>query len=310
MGAEAMTHARTARRALLPLVLSILAAIGSGAQARDLKPYRAEDFEKVIIPSNQGDYLGRTILLTADQSGMAYLNLGYRFVATNQTRIVATVGGIPYSIPAGSLFTRRKVKGGHIAELPADAVILCGMAYQQNLGKSLASAVTLGLTQAATRYMEKLQLCGVDADRDGAMEKLFLVGAKQQQDLAFTSILPVPYQHRQNHQVEGYHLVIYLEKYILSSPSLVVGLQSGGKPAPLAGLWLERADGKMRYNKTNLNLKTSKLPQEIRIGPAVLIVKRYDDAAGTADVEFVKFFENQKVEWSFPQQTITIYMPR
>lgn len=302
---------RAIRRAIPPLALLLLAMMGQAAQATDLKPYRAEEFEKVIIPNNEADYLGRTIRLTTDQAGMAYLSLGYRFLAVNQTRIEATVGGIPYSIPAGSLFTRRKVKGGHIAELPADAVILCGRAYQQNLGKSLASAVTLGLTQAAARYMENLQLCGVDADRDGAMEKLFLVGAKQQQDLAFTSIMPVPYQHRQNYQVEGYRLVIYLQKFMFGGPGLVVGLLQGGdKPKPLNGLWLENAaTGKMQYQKPILDLKPSKLPQEIRIGSATLVVKRYDDAAGTADVVFTKFFDDQKVDWNFAPQTITIYMP-
>lgn len=300
---------RAARQAVMPLALSILALIGGGAQAADLKPYKAEEFEKVIIPDNAADYLGRTIRLTTDQAGMAYLSLGYRFLATNRTRIEATVGGIPYSIPAGSLFTQRKVKGGHITELPADAVILCGRAYQQNLGKSLASAVTLGLTQVAARYMENLQLCGVDADRDGAMEKLFLVGAKQQEDLAFTSIMPVPYEHRQNYVVEDYRLAIYLQKFWFGGPALVVGLQGADKPKPIDGLWLEGPTGKMEHQKAVFSFKPSKLPQEIRIGSATLVVKRYDEAAGTVDVKFTKFFDNQKVDWYFVPQTITIYMP-
>ena len=300
---------RAAKRAVAPLAFSILAAIGGVARAGDLKPYRSEAFEKVIIPDNAADYVGRTIRLTADKAGMAYISIGYRFLATNQRRIDATVGGIPYSVPAGSLFTQRKVKGGRIAELPAEAMILCGMAYQQNLGKSLASAVTLGLTQAAARYMEKVQLCGVDADRDGAMEKLFLVGAKQPRDLAFTEIMPVPYQYRQNYAVQNYRLAISLQKFWLGGPGLVVGLLSGDKPDPLDGLWFESAAGKMEHQKAVFSFNPSKLPQEIRIGSATLVVKRYDEAAGTVDVKFTKFFDNQKVDWFIAPQTITIYMP-
>lgn len=299
---------RAAKRAVAPLAFSILAAIGGVAHAGDLKPYRSEAFEKVIIPDNAADYVGRTIRLTADKAGMAYISIGYRFLATNQKPIEATVGGIPYSIPAGSLFTQRKVKGGRIAELPADAMILCGMAYQQNLGKSLASAVTLGLTQAAARYMEYIQLCGVDADRDGAMEKLFLVGAKQQQDLAFTDIMPVPYQHRQNYRVESYRLTISFEKILLGSPSLVIGLQGAGKPTFLNQVSFE-SDGRMVSHNGIYAIKTSALPQDISVGSAVIRVKRYDPVAGAVDVMFVKFFDNQKVDWFIAPQTITIYMP-
>lgn len=297
------------RRAAAPLALFILVMGAAAAQAGNLKPYRAAEFERVIIPDNAADYVGRTIRLTTDKAGMAYVSLGYRFLATNQRPIEATVGGIPYSIPAGSLFTQRKVTGGRIAELPADALILCGRAYQQSLGKSLASAVTLGLTQGAARYMEYLQLCGVDADRDGAMEKLFLVGAKQQQDLAFTEIMPVPYQHRQNYRVEDYRLTISFEKILLGSPSLVMGLQSAGKPTFLDRVFFE-SDGRMVSHSGIYAIKTSALPQDIGVGSAVIRVKRYDPVAGTVDVMFVKFFDNQKVDWFIAPQTITIYMPR
>lgn len=297
-------------------VIAVLVAVLMGAHAEaeprspapaagDLKSFRVDDFEKVIIPSNRDAYLGRTVRLTTDRSEMVHIKLGYRFVALNEAAINAVVGGIPFAAPPGSRFTRRNAKGGRLAELAPDALILCQEPYQRNLAQSLAAASTLGLTQLAARYAEMVQLCAVDEDRDGRIEKLFLGGAKQQQDLEFTAIDPVPYQHRENFEVTDAEIVLFLVKRLWGTP--VIGAVLNG-PGGLVEVSRLRADmnGVMTNQEFTMVIRKDKLPQEMKLGSAVFSVTKYDPEAGTADLEFSKFFDIQRVDWFVAIKTIYI----
>lgn len=272
----------------------------------DLKSFRVDAFEKVVIPSNRDDYLGRTVRLKTDRSEMVHIRLGYRFVAMNEGAINAVVGGISFTAPAGSQFTRRNARGGRLAELAPNALILCQEAYQRNLAQSLAAASTLGLTQLAARYSEMVQLCAVDEDRDGKIEKLFLGGAKQAQDLEFTAIHPVPYQYRENFEVDDAEITLFLVKRLWGSPVLLAGLNGPRGAVGLSRLMFDM-DGAMRYQETTIKIRKDNLPQEVKLGSAVFSVTKYDAEAGIADLEFSKFFDTQKVDWFVEPETIYIY---
>jgi hypothetical protein len=274
--------------------------------AGDLKSFRVDDFEKVIIPSNKDSYLGRTVQLKTDRSEMVHIKLGYKFVALNEAAINAVVGGIPFATSPGSRFTRRNAKGGRLAELAPTALILCQEPYQRNLAQSLASASTLGLTQLAARYAEMVQLCAVDEDRDGKIEKLFLGGAKQQQDLEFTVIDPVPYQYRENFEVKDAEIVLTLVKRLWGTPVIVAFVNGPSGPIEVSRLRLEM-NGVMTNQEFMMVIRKDKLPQEVKLGSAVFSVTKYDAEAGTADVEFSKFFDTQMVDWFVAIKTIYIY---
>jgi len=210
------------------------------------------------------------------------------------------------------MFTRRMATGGRIAELPADALILCQEPVQRNLTQALASAATLGLTQIAARYATDVQLCAVDADRDGSLERLFLGGAKQQQDLEFTNIEPVSYDYRENFKVADFKFALHLEKRMFGGPVLITGLERAavdatpGGTTPLSVLWFEK-NGKLVSQPVIIPIKKNGLPQEIKLGSAILSVKKYDDISGVSDIEFTKFFDLERIQWAILPQTIYIY---
>jgi hypothetical protein len=274
--------------------------------AGDLKSFRVDDFERVVIPSNKDSYLGQTVRLKTDRSEMVHIKLGYKFVALNEATINAVVGGIPFTVSAGARFTRRNAKGGRLGELQPNALILCQAPYQRNLAQSLAAASTLGLTQLAARYAEMVQLCAVDEDRDGKIEKLFLGGAKQQQDLEFTAIDPVSYQYRENFEVRDAEIVLFLLKRPWGTPVIVADLNGSGGLVEFSRLRLE-IDGVMTNQEFMMVIRKDKLPQEVKLGAAIFTVTKYDAEAGTADLEFSKFFDTQMVDWFIANKTIYIY---
>lgn len=301
---------RGALLGLASLVLIAIAAPSWAAQApaggRSLKTFRVAEFERVIVPDNADAYMGRTVRLPLDRSEVVRVNLGYKYVSAILGGVEATVGGLPQSIAPGEVFTRRKVSGGRIAELPADAVILCRASVMHNFAQGLASAATLGLTQLAANYAADIQLCAVDGDHDGRIEKLFLGGAKRQQDLEFTSIDPVAYEHEENFPVKGFAFVLYATKGFLGGdPLLIAAIEQSGRITDVTSFRFE-TNGKLADQTRVFSVKPRKLPQEIRIGAAVLTIKGYDPAAQAVDVEFTRYFETQTLDWYIAPQTIYI----
>ena len=303
------------RRTLLAMLSLFLVATGQssfaapapdGAGAGDLKTFRVGDFEKVIIPGDAESHLGSTAHLNTDKSDSLRVGLGYSFISKISGSVSAVVGGIPQSIYAGEIFTRRNVKGGRIAELPDNALILCREPVQRNFGQAMASATTLGLTQLAARYAADIQLCAVDGDRDGNIEKLFLGGAKQQQDLDFTNIEPTPYDYRENFPVDGVALTLFAMKRIWGDVIFVASVERNGQRTELSQLRFE-SNGKMVNQKVVIPIKKGHFPQEVKFGSAVLLIKAYDATTGVIDLEFSKYFDMQKLDWYVAPQVIYIY---
>lgn len=299
------------RAALLGLASLLFIASASwappaSAAGRSLKTFRVDEFERVIVANNADAYMGRTVRLKLDRSEVVRVNLGYRYVSAILGDVEATVGGLPQSITPGEVFTRRNVSGGRIAELPADAVILCRASEMHNFAQGLASAATLGLTQLAANYAADIQLCAVDGDHDGRIEKLFLGGAKRQQDLEFTSIDPVPYEHDENFPVKGFAFVLYATTGLFGGdPLLIAAIEQKGQITDVTTFRFE-TNGKMADQRRVFPVRPRNLPQEIRIGASVLTIKGYDPAAQAVDVEFTKYFETQKLDWYIAPNTIYI----
>lgn len=281
-------------------------AAPSSASSRALKPFRVEEFQKVLLPDTTNSAVGQRVRLNTDGSEVLRLNLGYRFIARMSAGFGATVGGMPQTARRGELFTRRKVSGGRLSELATNALILCREPVQHNFGQAMAAALTLGLTQAGANYAENVQLCAVDEDRDGAVEKLFLGGAKRQQDLEFTSIVPVPYEYRENFPVEGIRFVLYATTGLFGGdPLLMAGVERNGQRTHIDVLRFE-TNGVLVNEKAVVPIKKGKLPREIRFGSAVILLRSYDANTGIIEAEFVKYFDTQVLDWSFSPNTIYI----
>lgn len=300
------------RPALAGLLLSIaLGGQASQAQtptaaAAELRPYRIAEFEKVVIPSAPDAFAGKTFRLKVDGGESINFSLGYRFIAMNSEPISAKVGGLDFTIPPGEIFTQRKVKGGAISDLPADAIILCQAPVQRNFGQALVGAATLGITELAARYLSDVQVCGVDADVDGKMEKLFLGGANRSPDLGFSEILPVAYEAQQNFEVPDIDLAVRVTNVWFFGPQITVGVMNGRNFTALTSISFEK-DGKMVRSITTESIKVKKLPQDIAIGSALLTVKSYDPVEKIFDIEVKRDFEAALVDWYIAPQTIYIY---
>ncbi|CAN5818844.1 hypothetical protein BH11PSE1_BH11PSE1_20580 [soil metagenome] len=307
-----MQYKSSKRASLLGLgaLLSIASAwwaAPASATEQSLRTFRVDPFERVIIPRDDDAYLGRTIRLPLDGSEVVRVPLGYRYVSTILDGVEATVGGLPQSIGAGEVFTRRKASGGRLSELPADAVILCRAPVPQTFAQELAAAATLGLAQLAGNYAQETQLCAVDGDHDGRIEKLFLGGAKRQRDLEFTSINPVAYEHAENSPVNGFAFVLYATTGLFGGdPLLFAAIEQEGHITNVSTFRFE-ANGKMVNQKRAFSVKPRNLPQEIKIGASVLRIKGYDPAAQAVDVEFTKFFETQKLDWYIEHTIYILY---
>ncbi|ODT89159.1 MAG: hypothetical protein ABS78_02900 [Phenylobacterium sp. SCN 70-31] len=274
--------------------------------AAELKPYRIADFEKVVLPSAPDAFAGKTFRLKIKGDTLISFGLGYRFVAMNSEPISANVGGLEFTIPPGEIFTQRKVKGGAMSDLPAQAVILCQAPVQRNFGQALVGAATLGLTEFAARYLSDVQVCGVDADVDGKMEKLFLGGANRSADLGFSDIVPVAYVARENFAVPGVNLAVRITDVLLFGPQITVGVMNGQKFTALSTLSFEK-NGKMVRSTAYESIKVKKLPQDIAIGSALLTVKSYDPIEKMFDVEVKRDFEVALVDWIINPEVIYIY---
>lgn len=299
-----------------PALAGLLLSLGLGWQAGHaqtppettpaLKPYRIAEFEKVVIPSAPDAFAGKTFRLRVGGPESIPFRLGYRFIAMNSEPISAKVGGLDFMIPPGEIFTQRKVKGGAISDLPASAVILCQAPVQRSFAQGLVGAATLGITELAARHMADVQVCGVDADVDGKMEKLFLGGANRSPDLGFSDIPPVAYEAQQDFEVEGVKLAVRVTNVILFGPQITVGVMTGQNFTALTSISFEKG-GKMVSAIVSEGIKVKKLPQDIEIGSAVLTIKSYDPVEKIFDVEVKRDFETAKVEWYIAPQTIYIY---
>lgn len=300
------------RPAFAGLLLSIALGWQAGhaqappAAAAELRPYRIAEFEKVVIPSAPDAFAGKTFRLKVGGPESIRFSLGYRFIAANSEPISAKVGGLDFAIPAGEIFTQRKVKGGAISDLPANALVLCQAPVQRSFAQGLVGAATLGITELAARYLADVQVCGVDADVDGRIEKLFLGGANRSADLGFSDILPVPYEAQQNFEVPGISLAVRVTNVWLFGPQITVGVMRGSNFTELSTLSFEK-DGKMRNSTVTESIKVKKLPQDIEIGSAILTIKSYDPVEKIFDIEVKRDFETAVVDWYIAPNTIVIY---
>jgi hypothetical protein len=298
-----------------PALAGLLLSLGLGWQGHaqtspetpaGLKPYRIAEFEKVVIPSAPDAFAGKTFRLKVGGPEAIRFSLGYRFIAMNSEPISAKVGGLDFTIPPGEIFTQRRVKGGAISDLPASAVILCQAPVQRSFAQGLVGAATLGITELAARYTADVQVCGVDADVDGKIEKMFLGGANRSPDLGFSDVPPVRYEAQQNFEVQGVNLAVRVTNVMFFGPQITVGVMNGKNFTPLTSLSFEKG-GKMVSSTVAEGIKVKKLPQDIEIGSAVLTIKSYDPGEKIFDIEVKRDFETARVDWYVAPQTIYIY---
>lgn len=276
-------------------------ALGQSASAapasdtgRTLKAFRVGEPQAVVLPGEPSDHLGKTTQMRINGPEALRFDLGYRLVAKTDVDIKAVVGGLPMYLPAGSTLIQRDVSGGRLSELLEGAVILCSDPVEHKSIKTLEAAVSLGATQLASRYSRHVQLCAVDADNDGLLERLFLAGSKQQQDLEFTNVQPVSYQHWNNYKVKGVHLFVHAISGLLRSPALVVAIGVDGDWTNPNKLWLE-TNGALQEHNPAIAIDRANLPQDLAFGSAKLRILAFDGQ--TVNVELVRDFDVQRVMW-------------
>lgn len=261
----------------------------------------------VLAPGEAPTTLGTT-LHVREKDVIFSAPIGYRNAAELLEPVTASVAGLQLTMEAGAVLAEHTAKGGYLADLPADALVVCEEP-KQDLAKSLIGAVTLGLTSLGARYSAWTQLCAVDADRDGSIEKLFLAGAKQPEDRVFTEIAPARIAVSSSKPIPDSRVdVVYFDGGALNSENVEFQVYMRGAKLTLDRVYFsdDPADKGARWYTP---IKAKKLPHPIVYGASSLTVLSVDAASKTAEVRPESGFAPTEINWRLQPQYIYVYVP-
>lgn len=205
------------------------------------------------------------------------------------------IAGQTASIAKGTELRVMKLQGGTAGSQLGVPIVFCSEA-NYDAGKAFASLLTLGLASSGRRTAIMTQFCLADTDRDGLVEKAFLVGAKRAEDLAPVDVTPT--------------------KVVLKADSPLPGesearLRFHGNVGYFGNIGFDlevvESGNKLKFSNGLTYLSKKDLPKELNIYGARLTVLSYDPDKKEARVRIDKGFK--EFEYSITTTTSMTYIP-
>jgi hypothetical protein len=236
--------------------------------------------------------------------------IGWADTATSSQDIKVTVAGVTDEIQAGTLLHRAEnARGGDLKSLAQKAKIYCGP-QRANAAKSIASAMTLGLSSLASRVAKATQLCLVDSDGDAAFDKAFLVGLKKASDRKMVELSPIAYDAQENrrHGEQSYVELSYHDGALLIGPNFKLKVMLDGAAQDLKAIHTE-LPAKKRSSVVRA-IELGAMPQHFDVGPAYFTVTYLDHKTKAARIRYDYEMVATPVALEYRPQTIYVYVPR
>lgn len=222
--------------------------------------------------------------------------VGLRRGAFLEAPVEISLIGKSFGFQKGDLLVRADVSGAASGQIGAMAVTLCGDP-QVNIAKNLMSASTLGITSIFNRTGSFSQVCLIDGDGDGKLEKAILAGVKSMKDAAPVAIAPTEYRLVENEPFGGDSVarIRYRGETGLVGGHVSFDLEVREKGQPLL------------FSNVRTQLSVKKLPQRVMLMGAVFMVKSYNPYDGHVVVDVEQGFRNS--EYGITTTTTTTYIP-
>lgn len=297
------------RRSVGAVSLAVALALLPSPAAAGSRAYRVSLSGMVILPPDAPRQSGEERVV---RPGDIVLRapLGWGSSATIDTDLRVEIAGVAETIAAGArLMEARERSGGDLGTLSDEARVFCAD-ERVNVTNVLASSMTLGLSNLATRVSRLRRFCFVDGDRDGRLERAFLVGTKRDEDRRMVDISPTPYTHAENRPIgEGHHIeLVYDRAGLFGVPGFRLGHLAAGSPQPVQTIFTGVGEDRSRTRAATA-IRTARIPQLLEIGPASLTVTRFDPETKEATIRYERDFSLTPVAFLAPPQTTYIFVP-
>lgn len=251
---------------------------------------------RMIVPPKEPHTRGeRRKLLPGDTAFKA--QLGWLFHGRTTKDVSAQISGIDLTIAKGEILRQALAwGGGDLDRFPSDSTVYCQRA-KGNLVKDTLSALTLGLSDLASRVSKESQFCLMDTDLDGMFDHAFLEGLKKPEDRHAIAIEPVNYGHFSADDDAGvdegdYIQVVMAKTAGLFGRSMVTEVYLGTALQTMNGFYTYQPFSTDRYYSGAVQKIPGKnYPQAMIFGNAALRVHGYDKTTKEMEVEYIKDFD-------------------
>jgi hypothetical protein len=251
---------------------------------------------KRILPAT----LGESILASRSISRNELILMqpvGRSYVAILDTDLAVTIAGKSFTLPKGTDLNVARVGGGAAANIADTRAVFCAASQNNwNMAKGLANLATLSLFARSQRHGVETQLCLVDADRDGMVEKAILAGANKSADQVPVEIAPTKISVMQDMPLPG-----------VSQAQIRFSGKAGWLGNIAFDLEVIENGTPLYFQNGRTVLNPKDLPQTINIFGAILLVESYDKASQVAKIKVVKGFD--PFEYGIQTTTTYVYIP-
>ncbi|WP_420606094.1 hypothetical protein [Novosphingopyxis sp.] len=152
-------------------------------------PYQAQMLPTLILPNNEIISTLGVEQVVKDDETVLEAPLGWVVMAEVGNDLELSFSGLTSQVKAGDMMHGTILTGG---DLVGRQLGFC-MYPKSDLAKSLASALTLGISDLATKISKDTQFCVYDVDQDGNLDHSLLVGAKSKELIQQMVIADTPY---------------------------------------------------------------------------------------------------------------------
>lgn len=222
--------------------------------------------------------------------------LGWLFHAKVKAPIQAEVSGVAVSVEPDEILRRAMVwKGGDLARFDRQTAVYCQRA-KGNVVQSALSALTLGITDLATRVSKEAQFCLMDADGDGRFDHGFLEGLKNAEDRLTVPIDPVEFEAYSIDDDAGIDEGDYIQvrlapKAGLFGRSILTEVFLGGVQQTFTGVyWYRFPSPQQLYTGATQKVPGKELPQTMSFTNAAMRVHGYDKKTKALSIEYLTDF--------------------
>jgi len=268
------------------LAAMIGAVCGAPAAQAQLKPYKVWLGGDELLAPLGGDWVGRERTI-ADGELLFRIPSASPKGAVPAAEVSLEIGGLTFSAPARvGLIAPETATGGDLATLPQGAQLYC---QPREIGRRRKAPRVKIKGVLRERFDEDTQLCLVDSDADSRFDKAFLQGTIIASDRRMFDIPPVPYAAVEHLRSDGNFVDVTFESGgLVAPPRFKTQLILGGNLIDHA--WVDFEDPVTRKWHAIWRFDSDALPQQLRIGAAVITVLAFDRSRGTVTVRYDRAF--------------------
>lgn len=264
-------------------------------------PYQVAPSATAFLPQEAANAQPSGLRAVLPGEALFTTPVGWRSAAQLDGDASGSIIGKDFLFEKGETLPVATITGTAAGGFARGTVALCGTP-QVNAAKTLLAASTLGITSIFNRTGASWQVCLLDTDSDGRLDRAILAGVKKAADATPIAIEPVPYRLMTNAVMPGESQarIVYRGETGLIGGHVSFDLQVTENGQPLI------------FGNVRTKVDLDKLPQPGTLMGTQFTVLAYDPADGHVSVQVQRGFQpgNYGLHTSYTTQYIPIYIPR